>query len=106
VVVSKGVEHNLMDDNFFIIAAETLRVMGHPARIKIALLLSRGRFSVGEIARLCELPPNQTCEHLRLLQQHALLDSRKEGRTVFYYIDSPRLTGLLHCISDNCQRRV
>lgn len=101
--MSKVIEHNLMDNEFLSRAAETLRVMGHPSRIKISLLLAEGRFSVGEIAEICNIPPNQTCEHLRLLKQHGLLGSKKEGRTVFYYIDSPRLTGLLHCISENCK---
>jgi len=103
--MSKIEEHNLMNNDFLRRAADTLRVMGHPSRIKISLLLSQGRFSVGEIAEICQIRPNQTCEHLRLLKQHGLLGSDKEGRTVFYYIDSPRLTGLLQCISDNCSRR-
>ena len=94
--------YNLMSDEHLQCAADTLKVMGHPIRIKMALLLSQGRFSVGELAELCGLPPNQTCEHLRLLKRYDLLDSEKEGRTVFYYIDSDRLSGLLECISKNC----
>ncbi len=95
-------EYNLMSEEQLQCAAETLKVMGHPVRIKMALLLSQGRFSVGELAELCGVPPNQTCEHLRLLKRHDLLNSEKEGRTVFYYIDSNRLSSLLQCISKNC----
>ena len=102
--MNKDKEHKFTNKEFLCRAAETLRVMGHPARIKISLLLTDGRFSVGEIAEICNIPPNQTCEHLRLLKQHGLLGSEKEGRTVFYYIDSPRLTGLLQCISENCKK--
>jgi DNA-binding transcriptional ArsR family regulator len=84
-------------------AAECLRVMAHPVRLKMVSLLMQGRFAVHEMAGLCGTSPNQTCEHLRLLKGHGLLSSHREGRTVYYGIASPRLPGLIECIRKTCK---
>jgi DNA-binding transcriptional ArsR family regulator len=83
-------------------AAGCLKVMAHAARLRIADILMQGEYPVHEIARLCELPPHQTCEHLRLMQSHGLLDSQRRGRSVFYRIVNPNVPGLLECIRSNC----
>ncbi len=92
----------LLTDETFQTAAECLKVMAHPVRLKIVMVLMQGRFSVGEIAEFCECSPNQTCEHLRLMQGYGYLASQREGRTVYYEIRSPRLPGLIECIRKNC----
>ena len=86
-------------------AAECLKVMAHPVRLRIVDILMQGEFPVARIAELCELPPHQTSEHLRLLKGHGLLDYERRGRTVFYKIASPRLPGLIQCIQARCERK-
>ena len=85
-------------------AAGCLKVMAHPIRLRIVDALQQGEFAVHEIAELCGLSPHQTCGHLRLMQSHGLLDSQRNGRTVYYRIASPQLPALLRCIRDNCGR--
>jgi len=99
---SDDIELERMSDDYLRRAADTLKVMAHPVRLRIVEILSQGRFSVGEIAELCTLPHNQTCEHLRLMKGHSLLDSEREGRTVYYKIVAPQLISLLSCIRKNC----
>ena len=84
-------------------AADCLKVMAHPVRLRIVNVLMQGEFAVHEIADLCETSPNQTCEHLRLLKGHSLLSSERRGKTVYYKITSPRLPGLLNCITKSCK---
>ena len=84
-------------------AAECLKVLSHPARLRMIEILMQGKFAVHEIADLCGLNPNQTCDHLRLLKGHKLLDSKRSGRTVYYTIVSPQLTGIIGCIKKNCK---
>lgn len=84
-------------------AAECLKVMAHPARLKIVQILMRGEFPVNEIASQCGLSANQTCEHLRLMQGRGFLNSRRDGKAVYYTIASPRLPSLLECISKHCK---
>ena len=84
-------------------AAECLRVMAHPVRLRMAEVLLGGPRPVHAVAKACGLGPAQTCGHLRLLKGHGLLASARKGRTVFYRIASRQLPGLLRCIRRNCQ---
>ncbi|HNX26638.1 MAG TPA: metalloregulator ArsR/SmtB family transcription factor [Phycisphaerae bacterium] len=83
-------------------AAECLRVMAHPARLRMIELLNRQPCSVKEIAAYCSLPHNQACEHLRLMKSHGLLDAERDGQTVYYRLVAPQAMGLLHCLQQNC----
>jgi len=94
---------DLLPDEAFESAAECLKVMAHPVRLKIVNVLMQGEFAVHEIAEACQTSPNQTCEHLRLLKGHGLLNSERRGRTVYYQIASPQLPGLINCIQKNCE---
>jgi ArsR family transcriptional regulator, zinc-responsive transcriptional repressor len=82
--------------------AECLRAMAHPIRLRIAEILMQGEFQVHEIAELCQLPTNQTSEHLRLLKGMGLLDSLRRGRSVYYRIANDRLPALIECIRKTC----
>ncbi|AQT67783.1 HTH-type transcriptional repressor CzrA [Anaerohalosphaera lusitana] len=93
---------DLLPDDYLEMAADCLKVMAHPVRLRIVNILMQGEFAVHEIAELCDLAPHQTCEHLRLLKGHGFLDSDRRGRTVYYKIASPQLPGLLECIKKNC----
>lgn len=83
-------------------AAACLRIMAHPVRLQIVDLLMQDELAVHEIADLCGVKPNQICEHLRLMQTAGLLTSRRDGRTVYYSVTSPRLLSLVECIRKNC----
>lgn len=95
---------NLLEMDVLCVAAECLKVLAHPVRLRIVDALMQGEFPVHEIARLCDLPAHQTCEHLRLMQGHGLLASQRKGRAVFYRILKPNLPGILECIRRNCTK--
>jgi DNA-binding transcriptional ArsR family regulator len=94
---------DLLPDQIFETAAECLKVMAHPVRLKMVNILMQGEFAVHEIAEACSSSPNQACEHLRLLKGHGFLSSERRGRTVYYKITTPQLPGLIECIRKNCQ---
>jgi DNA-binding transcriptional ArsR family regulator len=96
-------EAKLLNNNQLLQAAECLKTMAHPARLKMVQLLMQGEFAVNSIAVMCHLSPNQTCEHLRLMQGRGFLTSRRDGRVVYYSIASPRLPALINCISSHCK---
>lgn len=93
---------DLLPQNMLEDAAECLKVIGHPTRLRIVDILMQGEFPVGEIARLCGVEPNQTSEHMRLLQGRGLLSSRRAGHTVYYKVADPRLPAMLRCIRRCC----
>lgn len=79
-------------------AAECLRTLAHPVRLRIVQLLLHGRYTVGEIAEDCGVPDNVTSEHLRLLQRCGFLESERDGRFVYYQVAEPHLKQLMACI--------
>ena len=95
-------ELNLLSMDMLEQAAECLKVMGHPVRLRIVDILMQGEFPVRDIAALCETTPDQTCEHLRLMKSHGFLGSERRGKMVYYSIAHPNLSGLLECVRKNC----
>ena len=81
-------------------AAECLRVLAHPHRLRMIQMLLAGNYSVGELAEACELPTAMASEHLRLMQRCGFLNSEKDGRKVFYRVTEPHLKGILQCIEE------
>jgi len=93
-----GAKLELLPEETLEEAAECLKVMAHPMRLRMVNILMQGEFAVHELAALCETSANQACEHLRLLKGHGLLSSERRGRAVYYKILSPRLPRLIQCI--------
>lgn len=81
-------------------AAECLRALAHPHRLRMVQMLLQGDYTVGELAEACELPSAMASEHLRLMQRCGFLSSEKEGRKVFYRVAEPHLKNILKCIED------
>ena len=82
------------------LAAECLRTLAHPHRLRIVQMLLGGRYTVGELAEACGIPSHMASEHLRLMQRCGFLDSAREGRTVYYAIVEPHLANIMNCIAD------
>jgi len=83
-------------------AAECLRTMAHPHRLRMVQMLLQGDFSVGELAEACGLPSAMASDHLRLMQRCGFLTSDKDGRQVFYRVAEPHLKKILGCIEERC----
>jgi len=79
-------------------AAECLKVLAHPHRLRMVQMLLRGRYTVGELAEACDIPSHMASEHLRLMQRCQFLTSEKEGRNAYYQIAEPHLAEILACI--------
>ena len=79
-------------------AAECLKTLAHPHRLRIVQMLLGGRYTVGQLAEACEIPSHMASEHLRLMQRCGFLDMEKEGRCVYYTIAEPHLASIMVCI--------
>jgi DNA-binding transcriptional ArsR family regulator len=79
-------------------AAECLRTLAHPHRLRIVQMLLQGRYTVGELAEACDIPSHMASEHLRLMQRCGFLDVAKEGRCAYYTIAEPHLANIMACI--------
>jgi DNA-binding transcriptional ArsR family regulator len=79
-------------------AAECLKLLAHPHRLRMIQMLLRGRYTVGELAEACGIPSHMASEHLRLMQHSRLLTSEKDGRKAFYRVAEPHLANILACV--------
>lgn len=79
-------------------AAECLKTLAHPHRLRMIEMLLAGRYTVGELAEACGIPSHMASEHLRLMQRCGLLDSRKEGRRNYYRVAEPHLADIMACV--------
>ncbi len=81
-------------------AAECLKTLAHPHRLRIVEMLLKDRYTVGELAEACEIPSNVTSGHLRLMQRCGFLAPERDGRKVYYKITEPCLGKFLGCIRE------
>lgn len=66
--------------------AEIYRIFSHSNRIQIFWLLMENEMSVNEIAESIVASIQNTSQHLRLMKAANILDTRREGQTIFYRI--------------------
>lgn len=79
-------------------AAECLRILAHPHRLRMVQMLLQGRYTVGELADACDIPSHMASEHLRLMQRCGFLANDKEGRKAYYRIVETHLASIMDCI--------
>jgi DNA-binding transcriptional ArsR family regulator len=88
------------DPAAFAEAAECLKTLAHPVRLRMVQLLLHGRYTVGELAEDCDVPSNVASEHLRLMQRCGFFTSEREGRRVYYEVAEPHLQNIMDCVED------
>jgi ArsR family transcriptional regulator len=77
------------------LTATLFRVLGHPARVRILELLREGERSVGSLQAELNLDSGGTSQHLSALRRIGLVESRREGTSVFYRVDDERVFELV-----------
>lgn len=79
-------------------AAECLKTLAHPHRLRMVQMLLQGRYTVGELAEACGIPSHMASEHLRLMQRCGFLGSEKQGRRTYYEVIEPHLERIMSCV--------
>lgn len=85
----------LVSDPVREVKANLFRVLGHPARVRILELLREGERSVGALQVELGLDSGGTSQHLAALRRIGLVESRREGTSVYYRVDDQRVFELL-----------
>ena len=88
------------------VKANLFRVLGHPARVRILELLREGERSVGALQAELDLDSSGTSQHLAALRRIGLVDSRREGTSVYYRIVDERALDLLAVGREIISRRL
>jgi ArsR family transcriptional regulator len=84
-------------------AAETLKLLAHPQRLRIIEVLEREKeVPVHALMTETGFPQSVVSAHLNKMRRAGLLTSRREGKEVWYSITDPRALSILNCICTHC----
>ena len=89
---------SILEDEQLQRAAETLRVVSHPARLRIVEILVDGERSVTAIQDTLGITQSQTSQHMSNMRVRGVLKCRKDGNMVYYSIANPDVVKVIHCI--------
>lgn len=79
-------------------AAECLRTLAHPHRLRMVQMLLQGEYTVGELAEACNLPSHMASEHLGRMKDRGLLSAERRGRNMYYRVAEKGLEGIMACV--------
>jgi DNA-binding transcriptional ArsR family regulator len=65
-------------------AAQLLKALANDKRLLILCLLARGEFSVGELNALLDLSQSALSQHLAILRQEGMVNTRRAAQTIYY----------------------
>jgi DNA-binding transcriptional ArsR family regulator len=80
-------------------ASELMKTLGHKDRLMVLCHLSSGEKSVGELARLLDIPQSPLSQHLARMRKEKLVTTRREAQTIYYAIasqEAARMVQLMH----------
>ena len=77
------------------VTARFFKGLGDPVRLRVLEFLEGGERSVGEIVEHLGLPQNRVSMHLGCLRWCGYVDTRRDGRYVFYRLTDSRVTEIL-----------
>jgi DNA-binding transcriptional ArsR family regulator len=79
-------------------AAECLKTLAHPVRLRMVQMMLHAEYTVGEMAEACEVASHVASEHLRLMQHCGFLSRRQDGRRIYYQVAEPSLVNIMTCV--------
>ncbi|HEY8393449.1 MAG TPA: metalloregulator ArsR/SmtB family transcription factor [Thermaerobacter sp.] len=68
--------------------ARLCHVLANPKRLEVLYTLAGGEMTAGELARAVDTTTANLSQHLALMRQFGLVESRKEGLNVYYRLAS------------------
>ena len=84
-------------------AAEVLKAVAHPLRLRIVALLCRGERHVNGLADALEAPQAIVSQQLRILRARGLVAASRENGFARYRLAEPALNDLVCCM-ERCDR--
>jgi DNA-binding transcriptional ArsR family regulator len=79
-------------------AARVLATLAHGKRLMALCHMLQGEKSVGSLAALVGLSPTALSQHLARMRDLGLVETRREGQTIFYRLASPEVRAILETL--------
>lgn len=81
--------------------AEFCGILGNTHRIQIVWALGNRELTVSEIAEEIDTSMQNTSQHLRLMKNKGVLQSRRDGREIYYRVADSKFTRICPVITKN-----
>ncbi|MBA4378344.1 MAG: transcriptional regulator [Gemmatimonas sp.] len=82
-----------VDKKLYEMQAELCKTLSNPKRLEILdILKDAGEICVNELAERLEIPKANTSQHLAVLRQAGVVNTRKDGINVYYSLRSQKIT--------------
>lgn len=83
------------------LASRALKAMGHPLRLKILCILANNEeASVQDLVDFVGTSQSNISQHLSILREKGVLDSRKDANKVYYRIVNDKIINLMGSMKD------
>ena len=76
-------------------ASSAMQAMAHPLRLKILCLVGSQELSVLEIVEAVGTTQSNISQHLAVLRDHGIIESRREANKVFYRVSDGRIVKMI-----------
>jgi DNA-binding transcriptional ArsR family regulator len=76
-------------------ASALLRALSHEDRLLLLCEISQGEKAVGELEELLDLHQPSLSQQLGVLRNEGLVDTRREGKYIYYSVSDPTVLALL-----------
>lgn len=82
-------------------AYNVLRVVSHPLRLQLMEFIDKhGEINVNRIYNTLGLEQSITSQHLRMLRDQNMVETRKDGKKIFYTLNDKRLKQIFNAINE------
>lgn len=79
-------------------AADVLKAVGHPVRLRLIALLCDGDRNVTELASLLDLKQSIVSQQLAILRRERLVAAERAGGMSVYHLTEPHLRDMVRCL--------
>ena len=80
------------DKRMFDLQADVCLALANPKRLQILNLLKYGEMSVARMTEEMGINKANLSQHLAILRQKNILETRRQGTTIYYRISNPKIT--------------
>jgi len=80
-----------VEQKLYELHARMCQVFTSPKRLEILNLLKDKELSVNELADLADIPQSNLSQHLTIMREKGMVNTRREGTTIYYSMVNPKI---------------
>lgn len=79
------------EERMYELHAALCQTLANPRRLRLLNLLRGRELSVNELAKAMGLPQANVSQHLSVLRERGVVETRREGVTIYYEVANPKM---------------